>query len=148
MAPLYRSPVDADGPPLSVKLAAVTTLGAALVAFFVAGLWVALVVAALTLLASLLGRGQFVLRLATAGVLGAAFAFIVLKQGLNGYRLDFDWAKWFETTHSWGLLAVVLLAVDVAVDGLRSTSGTRTKSTDASAAENPQPVSDVSYTED
>ena len=148
MAPRYSSAVHADGPPLSLKLAVVTTLCAALLAFVFAGPWVALLVAALTLLASLLGRGQLLLRLATVGVLGAAFAFIVLKQGLNGYRLDFDWARWFETTHSWGLLAIVLLAVDVAVDGLRTTSDTQTKSTDASTEENPQTVSDVSSKED
>ncbi|MEI7886466.1 MAG: alpha-(1-_3)-arabinofuranosyltransferase family protein [Actinomycetes bacterium] len=137
MSPAYSSPLQADGPTLSLKLAAVTTLCAAIVAFFVAGPWVALVVVALTLLAALAPRGQFILRLATVGVLGAAFAFIVLKQGLNGYRLDFDWAKWFEITHSWGLLAIVLLVVDVAVDGLRS------KPNGASGAENRQYVSNL-----
>ncbi|KLR60055.1 protein of unknown function (DUF3367) [Actinobacteria bacterium IMCC26207] len=140
MTPMYASPLQADGPALSPKIAAVATLCAGLLAFFVAGVWVALVVVALTLVAALIPRGQFILRLATVGVLGAAFAFILLKQGLNGYRLDFDWAKWFEITHSWGILAIVLLAVDVAVDGLRSTVQAPT---DASGAENRHTVSDV-----
>jgi hypothetical protein len=140
MTPTYVSPLRADGPPLSPKTAAVATLCAGLLAFFFGGVWVALAVVALTLVAALIPRGQVILRVATVGTLGAAFAFILLKQGLNGYSLDFDWAKWFEITHSWGILAIVLLAVDVAVDGLRSTEQAPV---DASGAENRHSVSDV-----
>ena len=140
MTPTYASPLQADGPALSAKIASVTTLFAGLLAFFFGGVWVALAVVALTLVAALIPRGQFILRLATIGSLGAAFAYILLKQGLNDYSLDFDWAKWFEITHSWGILAIVLLAVDVAVDGLRSTEQ---PPADASGAENRHYVSDL-----
>ena len=140
MTPTYASPLQVDGPALTPKIAAVATLCAGLLAFFGGGVWVALATVTLTLVATLTPRGQSILRLATVSVLGAAFAFILLEQGLNGYRLDFDWAKWFELTHSWGILAIVLLAVDVAVDGLRSTEQ---PPTDASGAENRHYVSDL-----
>jgi len=120
IVPRYFSPLAADGPTLRSALAVLTTICAGLLAFFVAGPWVGVLVALFTLIAALVARGQFILRVAAVSILAMAFAFIVLKQGLNGYRLDFDWVKWFEITHSWGLLATVLLAVDVAVDGLRA----------------------------
>ncbi|MEX0768716.1 MAG: alpha-(1-_3)-arabinofuranosyltransferase family protein [Microthrixaceae bacterium] len=120
MTPHYSSPLLADGPVLGATAALVTTFCSGLLAVFVAGPWVGVVVAVLTLSATRLARGQIVLRVVAVSMLALACAFIVLKQTLNGYKLDFDWVKWFETTHSWGLLAILLLAIEVAVDGLRS----------------------------
>lgn len=126
MSPGGIAPLAADGPTLRGTPAALTTVGVGLATWLVAGPWVALGVAVMTALALTLRHGQVLLRVACVGSLGAAAAYIVAKQALNSYVIDFDWMNKFEVTHAWGLAAVVLLAVDPLVAHLRSTPDTDT----------------------
>jgi hypothetical protein len=54
--------------------------------------------------------------------LGAAAAYVVLKQYRNDYPPDFGWPDFFDAAHWLGWVAVVLLAVDAVVDVLRDRS--------------------------
>jgi len=117
--PLGVAPLAVDGSALALLPALGAAALAAALGLFVGGPVIG-VVAGLAATAGLaLRRGQVVVRVACVAMLGLAFAYIVAKQFVNAYPLDFDWVRWFEITHDWALLAIVLLAVDVVVDALR-----------------------------
>jgi hypothetical protein len=120
VAPVGLAPLSAEGSPLRPARAALAAVAVGAAAWVATGPWVALAVVAVAAVALALPRGQVVLRAACLGSLGAAAAFIVVKQALNGYVVDFDWMNKFETTHAWGLAAAVLLAVDPLVEHLRT----------------------------
>ncbi len=119
MSPEPRAPWAEDGSPLSSGGWILTGLATAVVASFLAGPIVGVACGVLAAVAVAWRHGQLVLRAACVGLFGLAVAYIVAKQTLNAYPLDFEWVKWFEITHSWALIATMLLVVDVVVDGLR-----------------------------
>jgi arabinofuranan 3-O-arabinosyltransferase len=119
-SPALRWPWLADGAVLGTRSAIVTGVVTLVVASFLAGPWVGLATAVLAVVAVAVPKGQIVVRAACVGLFALAALYIVAKQGLNGYPLDFEWVKWFEITHSWALMATLLLVLDVVVDALRS----------------------------
>lgn len=121
--PRFMHPLGVDGAALAPGHAGIVAAAVLVVAVFLAGLPVGVVVALVTFAALSLRRGQVLLRAVALGALGAAAAFIVLKQWRNGYQVDFHWPKWFETTHAWTLVGVLLLGVDVLVELLRVRAG-------------------------
>lgn len=126
MSPHGTGPVSSDGPTLSAGRAASATLAVGVASWLAAGPWVGLFVAVVAALALTLRRGQLVLRVACFGSLAAAAGYIVAKQALNAYVIDFDWMNKFEVTHAWGLTAILLLALDPLVAHLRSGQDART----------------------
>lgn len=131
MEPIGTSPFAVDGTPLGWLPAVLGALVAGAVGFLVGGVVIAAVVAVVAAVSLGLRRGQLVVRVACIGMLGLAFAYIVAKQLVNSYQIDFDWVQWFEITHDWALLATVLLAVDVAVDGVRRSVAVPTDATES-----------------
>ena len=117
------SPLAVEGARLPLRRAALVTLGVAVLSTIVAGLPVGLAVGMVVGVAFGTSRGQTVLRVAAIGALGAAAAFVVLKQWRNGYRVDFIWPQWFETTHAWPLAGILLLGLDPVVERLRRRAG-------------------------
>lgn len=121
--PRLVHPFESDGEALAPGRAGIVAAAVLVVAVFLAGLPVGVAVALVTFVALATRRGQVLLRAVSLGALGAAAAFVVLKQIRNGYETDFRWPQWFEVTHAWTLVGVLLLGVDVLVDRLRRLAG-------------------------
>lgn len=109
----------AEGSPVPFATAALGAVAIGAISVFVAGVPVGLAVAAVGAVALAHPKGQLVLRVVALGSLGAACAFVVLKQARNGYETDFKWAQWFETTHAWTLVGILLVGLDPIVARLR-----------------------------
>ena len=123
VAPDVVSPLAAEGATLPARRVAVVSVAVAVVASLAAGLPVGVAVGLVAAVALGTSRGQTVLRVVAIGALGAAAAFVVLKQWRNGYRVDFIWPQWFETTHAWTLAGILLLGLDPVVERLRRRAG-------------------------
>jgi arabinofuranan 3-O-arabinosyltransferase len=126
MRPVGVGPLAVDGAAMSPLPALAIAAASGLGAWIVLGAPVAVAVAALVAVALAWRLGQVVLRVVCLGAFGAAAAYVVGKQAMNGYVVDFDWMSRFEITHAWSLLAAGLLALDPLVEALRATSAAGT----------------------
>jgi hypothetical protein len=105
----------APTPPLTVARGVVVSGVTALGAWLVIGPWAALAAAALTILAALAPRARAVAGLAGVAGIVAVGAFYVIRQIDLEPLEGFGWVKNVEAAHRPALLAVVLLAADVAI---------------------------------
>jgi arabinofuranan 3-O-arabinosyltransferase len=116
----HVSPLEAEGAALPLRRTLAVSLAIAAVAAFLAGAPVGLAVGVAAGVALGTPRGQTVLRAVAIGALVASVGFMLLKQYRNSYEVDFIWPQWFETTHAWTLVAVLLLGLDPVVERLRT----------------------------
>ncbi len=121
MVPVAVSPFQVDGPTLFNRASVIVTIIAGLFGLVFGGWPIGLGVMAAALVMSRVRAGQSVGRIASVGLYGAAVGYIILKELLNRYPLDFRWVAQFEVTHAWALGATILLGVTVVIDDLRST---------------------------
>ena len=126
------APVTAEGAALAPARAGVAAVAAGLLALVFMGWAVGLAVAIVAFVALWVPRGQLVLRFGGPALFAAAAGFVIAKQLLGNYLVDFNWMNLFEVTHAWTLAAVALLVLDVAVSHLRRAASDTPRTTPGS----------------
>ena len=120
MSPSVISIGDAFGRGPGAVMTVIATLGAAVGGAVFVGLPWAVLFGALTVAALRTDIGWRVLRFASIGLIGIAALYVVAKQALNGYLVDFDWPKHFEAAHPVAMAGYLLLGVECVVEIIRA----------------------------
>lgn len=114
--PWESDPVDTS---MSLPVLAAKSIGVGIVAAFFGGIWVGLALLVATPIALRLARGQLVVRVASAVLIGGSFVFIIAKQLWYRYQVDFEWVRYFEATHAPTIAGVFLLLLAAVADQVR-----------------------------
>jgi len=112
--------LDTFGRPVEWVPTAIASVAGALGCAVFVGPWWALPGAVAMLAGLRTDLGWRIVRFASLGAVGAAAAYVVLKQWRNGYPLDFDWPQHFEAVHSLGMFAYALLGIECTIEVLRA----------------------------
>lgn len=114
------SPADAFGSPVARNRSIGISVGAALLATGLLAWWAGPILGVLTYLGLRTKRGWMLLRIVSLGLIAMGCGYVIVKQLLNGYGLEFEWPRKFEAAHFPILIGVSLLAVDVVIENMRA----------------------------
>jgi hypothetical protein len=118
--PVLAGPLAATGSNPTPRVAIATTIGAGLVAAFVARWWVGVVVAICVLAVLLRPRLRFVLTLGAPACIAITAAYVIVQQYRYRYPYGYFWVEKFGAVANVVWLGVLLLAADAVVELVRN----------------------------